>query len=331
MARTSVWFLNFDADEELASPAGYTPRRAVIDRFAGLAEEVRGLLGPGDSVLPEAGATGVFGHVGAGVLGRAFCPTPRARRALAKAGAILLPAPPLEVLRAVNHRRFSADLGQTLPGARFVRSIEELEEVIAGSSPTGRFLAKRPFGFAGRGRRVLQAIVPNAGRIGAEDPAQPFLEASLRTGEGLQVEPLVERAGDFGLHGFVARSGEVTFGAVTRQVCDASGAWKGSLRADPGDLSAEERRALEVEADRAAGALRAAGYFGPFGIDAFRWIDESGRARWNPRCEINARYSMGWPVGMGSLRPDLEEDEASAGGPREEIEQPSKRSSASPS
>jgi hypothetical protein len=300
--RTSAWFLNFDADEELASPAGYTPRRAVIERFAGLAEEVRGLLRPGDVVVPE--AAGSF-RVGDSVVGRAFCPTPRALKALAKVGAIAMPAPPIEVLRAVNHRSFSAKLGQTLPGARFVRSIEELEEVIAGPSPTGKFLAKRPFGFAGRGRRVVQAIREGR-RALAEDPARSFLEASLRAGEGLQVEPLVERAGDFGQHGFVARSGKVSFGAVTRQICDATGAWRGSERA--GDLGEEELRALEAEAEIAALALRAAGYFGPFGIDAFRWIDEHGRARWNPRCEINARYSMGWPVGMGELRPDLEEE-----------------------
>lgn len=302
MARTSAWFLNFDADEELSSPAGYTPRRAVMERFAGLAEAAAGLMRSGDIVVPEGAPPGFLKNFGNRV-GRAFCPTPRALKALARSGAIVLTAPSLELLRAVNHRSFSATLGQTLPGAKFVRTLEELEEVIAGPSPTGKFLAKRPFGFAGRGRRVLDAI--RGGRI--EDSARAFLEASLRAGEGLQVEPLVERSGDFALHGFVARSGEVSFGAVTRQICDATGAWKGSARAEAGDLSAEERRALEAEAEIAAQNLRAAGYFGPFGIDAFRWIDEKGRPRFNPRCEINARYSMGWPVGMGDQRPDLEE------------------------
>jgi hypothetical protein len=55
-----------------------------------------------------------------------------------------------------------------------------------------------------------------------------------------------------------------------------------------------------------AQALLEAGYFGPFGIDAFRWVDRAGVERFNPRCEINARYSMGWAVGMGSRRPDLD-------------------------
>lgn len=312
MARTSAWFLNFDADEELASPAGYTPRRAVLERFAGLVEAAAGLRRPGDIVVPEGAAPGFlksiqFSRNGAEFVGRSFCPTPRALKALARAGAIVLIAPSLDVLRAVNHRSFSAKLGQTLPGAKFVRSLEALEEVIAGPSPTGKFLAKRPFGFAGRGRWVLNAL--RGGRV--EDSARAFLEASFRGGEGLQVEPLVERAGDFGLHGHIARSGQVSFGAPTRQTCDATGAWIGSLRAEPGDLSAEERRMLEAEAETAAESLRAAGYFGPFGIDAFRWIDEHGRARFNPRCEINARYSMGWVAGMGARRPDLDEEDES--------------------
>ena len=36
-----------------------------------------------------------------------------------------------------------------------------------------------------------------------------------------------------------------------------------------------------------------------FGIDAFTWIDNAGRKRLLPRCEINARFSMGWAIGMG--------------------------------
>jgi hypothetical protein len=55
-----------------------------------------------------------------------------------------------------------------------------------------------------------------------------------------------------------------------------------------------------------AEALIRAGYFGPFGIDGYRWKDEHGTLRFNPRTDINARYSMGWAVGMGSRRPDLE-------------------------
>ena len=43
------------------------------------------------------------------------------------------------------------------------------------------------------------------------------------------------------------------------------------------------------------------------GQEAFRWEDGAGKASWNPRCEINARYSMGWATGMGDRRPDIED------------------------
>lgn len=294
--RTSAWLLNLDAEDELARPAGYTPSRATLARVAALAPRLRALLLPGDVLLPDAAPA-------PGSLGRAWCPTPRAYKAFQSAGVPPAAAPPLAVLRAVNHRHFSAALGQGLPGARYAFTPEEVAAALASPSPTGQWLLKRPFGYAGRGR--LQ-VDPR--RTGDLDRAQPWIRASLRGGEGLQVEPLVEREGDFALHGHLARGGRLVLGEPTRQDCDASGAWSATARAAPGDLSPEERRALLDEARRTAAALHEAGYFGPFGIDGFRWIGPSGERRFHARGEINARYSMGWATGMGDRRPDVEDD-----------------------
>lgn len=310
---TRLWLLNFDADEELARPAGYTPSRAMTERAAALSARVGPLLGPGDLLLGE-------GVRAAGRAGRAFCPTPRAIRALERAGATAPPAPPLEVLRRVNHRRFCAELGQTLPGARYVETIEALERAIIEFSPTGQWLLKRPFGFAGRGRRKVAAgaLEPGSGAEGAPTwrarPGAPsvaratraWVMASLASGGGLQVEPWVERRGDLCMHGFIAQRGTIALGEACAQSCDEHGAWLETRRAAAGELDPVERQAL-LEAAREAGeALAEAGYFGPFGVDAFRWVDEAGGVRLNARCEINARYTMGWAVGMGDLRPDLE-------------------------
>ena len=49
-------------------------------------------------------------------------------------------------------------------------------------------------------------------------------------------------------------------------------------------------------------ALAGAGYFGPFGIDAYRYRDRAGALRLQPRSEINARYSMGFAVGLGAAQ-----------------------------
>lgn len=291
MARRA-WFLNFDAEAELADPSARTPSRAILARGRALAERVGALLGPGDVVLLEA-------PVPAGVrLARAWCPTPRALDAILGAGLDAPAAPAFTVLRRVNHRRFSAELGRAVPGAGYVATRAALDDALAGPSPTGRWLLKRPFGFAARGRMRVGPGAPDA-------VTERWIEASLSTGEGLEVEPWVERAGDYGLHGHLEAAGTLTLGEPTRQRCDEAGAWLGSARAEVGELSPMELAALLGAAEEAAAALHAAGYFGPFGVDAFRFRDGRGALAFEPRCEINARYSMGWAVGMGANRPDL--------------------------
>lgn len=315
--RSSAWVLNFDADDELARPKGYTPSRAVASRAPDLVGRVAPLLRPGDRVIeprPAAALAQPAAAPGSSQTGRAWCPTPRALALLRRAGVEPAPAPPLDVLQRVNHRRFCAELGQPLPGARYIVTLDELEAAIAGSSPTGHWLLKRPFGFAGRGRRRVVA-----GALDAS--ARPWVLASLAqrvvdTGDaraaddaraaGLQVEPWVERRGDFSLHGHVSRAGAIHLGAPCLQRCDERGAYLDAARAAAGDLDPRERRELADAAAEAGQALAGAGYFGPFGVDAFRWEDARARLRFNPRCEINARYTMAWATGMGDARPDLE-------------------------
>jgi hypothetical protein len=284
----SAWLLNLDAEYELASQDAHTPSARMIERMLELERALAPLFGPDDVVLAD-GST-----VDRSYAGRAWCPTPRAIARLTKAGAAPVRAPALEVLRRVNHRRFCAELGQPLPGARYVTTFAELTDVVRGDSPSGHWLVKRAFGFAGRGRRRVAAGALDLG-------AKTWLEASLRGGEGMQVEPWVERVGDYALHGFIAESGTVTLGEPTRQICDDAGAWKSTAVAT--DLTAGEARALHTSGSEVAEALGGAGYFGPFGIDAYRW-QHAGALHFHARSEINARYSMGWATGMRRARVD---------------------------
>jgi hypothetical protein len=335
MERHRAWVLNLDADDELASPRGYAPSAATLARLETFARRAHGLVPAGDAVVATAESAGPRGsrraaprslapgfgrhtdhpalqEAGPGrhrsrtgttentpPLGLAWCPTPSAIRRLVAHGATPLPAPDLAILRRVNHRRFCAELGQTLPLARYVGTRAELDVALALAEPGTSWVLKRPFGFVGRGRRMVRA----AGLTTADDA---WVEASLRGGEGLQAEPWVQRSADFAVHGYVAPGGAVVLGVPTIQRCDARGAWQESARAGPGDLTGDERGALLAEAARVATALDSAGYFGPFGIDAFRWSDARGTVTLDPRCEINARYSMGWAIGMGEVRPDLD-------------------------
>jgi hypothetical protein len=289
-----AWVLNLDAEDELAGRGAHTPSRAMITRVDALRPRLAPLLCDGDVVVWPPGAALEDPR---GFTGRAWCPTRWALDTLARAGVPRPRAPSMDVLRRVNHRRFSHELGEHLRGATFVSNAAELERHLAdralleATSRARRWLLKRPFGFAGRGRRAIDPA-----NLDATD--RGWIDATLRLGDGVQLEPLVERTLDLGLHGWLDEDGTCTLGQVTIQHTDATGAWQETHIAT--ELFPDERNRLEQEARMAAEALHAAGYFGPFGLDAFRWRAPDGDHHLQPRCEINARYSMGWAIGMGT-------------------------------
>lgn len=282
-----LW-LNLDAELELENPAQYRSTSRMRAHIASRANAIQHRLSrrpdTADVVVRYDGDT--LGKCAA-KSGMAWCPTPSACDALLRLG-VVIPAPPkLEVLQAVNHRAFCADLGQFLPGARFVRSREEADEVLTGPATLG-WLLKRPFGFSGRARKR----VSDGTRLTAADTT--WIEASMMGhGVGLQIEPFVEIVREYAVHGYVTTDGRCDLAGVTRLVTDTDGAW---LRNEPlarGD-DPEHRDALLESATLVARALARTGYFGPFGIDAFSWRDARGREHLQPRSEINARYTMGY-------------------------------------
>jgi hypothetical protein len=124
----------------------------------------------------------------------------------------------------------------------------------------------------------------------------------MRKGEGLQVEPRVRLLGEFALHGYMDAKGSWALGRPTEQRMGPGGAWAASVLAE-GSLASPERDALVHAAGVAAERLRDAGYTGPFNIDAFRYEDAAGGTAFHPLSELNARFSMGWSVGMGGAAP----------------------------
>lgn len=290
MAR--AWLLNLDADDELARPVGYTPSDRTRANVAHFAESIVGLVLNGDVVLTRSD------QLARGCEGRAWSPTPSALRALASAGATLPRAPSLEVLRRVADRRFGLAILPRAFEAIVVSSRDEAEQAIASlASTTGDVALKRLFGFAGRG--VRRARLP----LDATDKA--FLDGALRRDGAIVMEPWrSDRRADFALHGFVDARGALTLGEPTIQLIDARAGWTSSRIANATDLDAGGAHALRDAAERAAEALTNAGYFGPFGVDAFA-CDAGLHAS-----ELNPRYTMAWAIGMRDRRPDLDEDRA---------------------
>ena len=274
-----AWLLNLDADHELQDPARYRPvelARVLPDWRARMVD----LVAHDDIILPSLDAQREQ-------VVQCFCPTPSALARLRALGLAAPPAPALEVLRAVNDRAFCAALGQCLPAAGFVHDMAALERQLAHPSPSGRYVIKRAFSFAGREQRRVQHGV-------LDESTRGFCERSFARGEGLQVEPWVERLADFSRHGYLTPAGDLTIGPTREGRIDEHGRFLGMHSAAP-SVTEHEAELLAEELQRTAAALTAAGYFGPFGIDGFRYRTADGGSALNPRCEINARFTMGYP------------------------------------
>jgi hypothetical protein len=302
MAARFAWVLNLDADVELAAIASgaagartaYAPKRSVLEAMRTFAPKLAAsLLDPDDDLLVDEGSPPLAAQ---GRVGRAFCPTPRALRLLRRAGAEPEAAPTCAVLLRVNARAFAASLGTTLPGAAFVTDEAEAWARLAAAPPGDlgdAWRVKRNYGMAGRGQRIVR---PSQ----ATEQDRAFVRAGLAEG-GVQIEPDVTIVTEYAVHGFLEPGGAATLGPVVQQRCDARGAWRSTDPIAPDQVPAS----LAPEATRVAAALHAAGYFGPFGVDAYSYRVGRGagahEVALQPRSEINARYTMGFaaprPVG----------------------------------
>jgi hypothetical protein len=281
--RGFVWELNLDAERELATAGSYT-RSLEQQRFVvAHRDQARAMLGAGDVALED---VGLQREDLRGRIGRAWCPTPGALARLRRVGALIPEAPTLEVLREVNGRRFCAELGQTLDGAVYSAELDVLLARLEDPAGPANWLAKRELGVAGRGRLKLGRGTPSVAELS-------WLRASLRGG-GLQLEPWLELEAEFDLQGLIEPDGSYQLSKPGLQHIDAHGSWLATHEALESELLPGERAALMAEGERVAEALAERGYFGPFGIDSYRYRDDRGRARLQPRSEVNARYTMGW-------------------------------------
>lgn len=279
-----AWLLNLDADRELQDPERYrfTPLARLPHDWSA---RITDLLAPDDVLLDDARSSPE--SLATDLVVQCFCPTPSA---LARVQALSL-APPdspsFEVLRRVNGRAFCAELGHGLPDSDFVFDMPALERHLERASPSGRWVIKRAFSFAGREQRRIEGCA-------LDESTRGFCRRSFARGEGVQVEPWVERLADVSLHGHLSRAGRLTSGSAREQHCDPYGRFV-AVSTQQAFLTDAESAVLSAELERTAAALTAAGYFGPFGIDGFRYRLPDGPIAFNPRCEINARFTMGYP------------------------------------
>ncbi len=248
----------------------------------------------------------------------AFHDRPATTAAIATAGAaprdrhrVSLPAP-VAIARAVNDRRFAAALAESLglapPGAAIISSLDELRRHLAAggaaASPTEQWICKAPLSAAGRDRVLGQ---------GAELSGEPerALARLLQRFTALTFEPWLDRTCDLGVCA-VVRPDAADGSAVLEQrpphslLTTARGGFCGISQAPP-LLNEPQRDQLSRTVLAAGHALRAAGYFGPYNLDAFIHRDRRGELQLRALCEINARLSFGWIAAALSERYGLGE------------------------
>lgn len=302
--RPRVWWLNLDAERELADPSARVPSQKVLQQLAARAARFAPELCLGDGYV-VAGRPSGREDPSAGVL--AWCPTPGALKDVAAAGFEPPIAPSADVLRAVNDRRFAFALARSAPLVSVKERLSRLYPATCAFEAARSFQIgipaeelpepvrlKRRFGFAGKGQRRHPA-----GRLAAADASTlQWLQMAVRQG-GFVLEPEVEMELELSLHGLVDQ--ELLLGRLCEQRCDAFGAPLEVLPAGPGRVSSALEDGLREAAWQAASSLRDAGYFGPFGIDArvFRWRGQLGVQAIG---DLNARFTLGWSTGMAELR-----------------------------
>ncbi len=278
-------------------------RYAPTDRMrANVARERRRLIGPlvaeHDVVVTEEELLrgGDLAERAHGLQGLAWSPTPRALALLAAVGARVAAVPDFATLKAVNARPFAAAVREPLARASFAKFVAaDLETVLARlrePAPLG-WLVRRTFGAAGRGRRRIAAGRPS-------EPEIAWIRAGLRFGP-LVMEPWVEVLREHTRSGWVGRDGAVTISVPCFQSVNQHGAWTATERSTVDALATADDARLEEACAAAGAALAAAGYFGPFGIDAYHHRVPNGTTvELNPLSEINARFTMDWATAMGA-------------------------------
>ena len=138
-----------------------------------------------------------------------------------------IPPPDPEVAKRVLHRGFhlrvARELGLALPGARRIRTVEELEEHLehggAEASPTGGWVGKAPWSAAGRSRVIEPSGAgPMSSLSGAllSPSARRRVERLLARHGELLVEPWMDRVADFGCTGVVTGMGAEVDAATVR-------------------------------------------------------------------------------------------------------------------
>lgn len=269
-----LWILLADSGDWLEIPSGIEP--GFFDRLRNSGFELPRLISPGDAV-PSSVQLCPWGWTADVV--------DSARRRGVSVG-----SPLLDIVRAVNSRRFSVELetewGVGLQGTALIHSETELNtalrNLLAENSP---WLLKANFGMAGRERIRGEGRQPT-------DQALHWFRRRLAQDGVVIFEPFVNIVAEAGLQFVVPKTGPPKLLGITPLISDATGTYRGSRFDDDPKITATWSDAVTI-ATHAAERIQSLEYFGPLGVDAAKYRTEDGTIQIRPLQDINARFTMG--------------------------------------
>lgn len=215
--------------------------------------------------------------------------------------------PPATAVTRVNSREFSAmfdgvqcEHGELLPFGvdgfgTICRDIDDWKNGVCQLERFGfeRWVAKPPISHAGRNRLLAKGTELNRQQRG-------WLEKHLARTGGVYLEPWVCPEEQCGLQFEIISSnsysagteGRVQLVGVSSLLNDSVGRYQGSLICRD-DLLLNAWQSAAAHGFLVCEAAAAAGYFGPIGIDSFRFRLPDGSLALRMCNDINARFTMG--------------------------------------
>jgi hypothetical protein len=182
-----------------------------------------------------------------------------------------------DAARSANDRHsafaLGSELGTLQPGTIWLDGEAALS---TARFPAGPWVFKARYSAAGR-ERVFGRGPP------AAEEGRVRIARLLRQQGGGVLEPWLDRTEDLGYG---------PSGAPHRLLVDARGGFCGIVRPGP-TLSDSETAAVARVRQAVQQHLAALGHEGPWGVDAWRYTDATGKAAFQPLGEINARLTFG--------------------------------------
>lgn len=191
--------------------------------------------------------------------------------------------PKWDVVRTVNSKAFSWEIGEKLQGSALLHNQKELDNWIQNTNFP--FVLKHCFGVSGRGMKIVQK---------ESNKLSKFCRLEWDQDRPIIAEPWVDRILDFSSQWMIDPSGKIDHIGIAR----FEGAKYGSYRrtiVDPKDPLLNKYVTLVQEhKEKALGVLKkiaTLGYFGEVGVDAFVYLINR-KTCLQSIVEVNARKTL---------------------------------------